>query len=428
MILKHKLNINYLLLILGFSLELGVLTFLKNQSQYYFLPLVGATGAILSIVALYRQSRLQNNNIISSTNSSIGLKWLVYLLYAIASFAILRYVFSYCTQYPAVASECDIVPTLETMAHRVINNQYPFAEISYGTYAFAPGYLPAQFLPFVPAQLLHLDFRFWAVCIFLISIFIYLSSILKANNNILEIIIKLLLPLVALALIMHRAELVIRHSVEFLDVAYYIILGFSIFSKNKLIQAFAICMCLLSRYGILLWLPTYAIIYIMHTNWKSGLQIIGMVVVGVLALYVVPYMRQDPMLFFNSISNYSTMAIDQWEPRVIWSDLPTPYTLSQGFGFAIYFSEFAKGSALQKIELIKNTQLVMCIIACLACGWYYFKHKHSLDTNFYLLFTFKLFLFIFYAFMFVPFSYLYIVPILISLVPLFKINLFVNAK
>ena len=136
-------------------------------------------------------------------------------------------------------------------------------------------------------------------------------------------------------------------------------------------------------------------------------------------------MTKDPALFFKSIENYSAISVGQWDGVPDWFAPQKPYNLSQGFGFAIYFKDFLEGSTLSKINSIKHVQIILCLILLIAFLWYFISQKNNIKNTAFVLFaSLKLYLIIFYAFIFVPFSYLFLVPLFVSVVAFYKINLF----
>jgi hypothetical protein len=421
---KQKINIAFLFILLGFIIELGVLTFLKNPRQYYFLPNVWTLGVISTIIGLYWQSSKPEIEISSS------LKWQSYSypIFLLGSIFVSYFIYRLCVYNPINALQSDVIPTIQKMATRVLNLEYPFKLVEFPTWSFEPGYLTMQFLPFVPAQYWQIDYRYWAFLFFLVSLLFIFKWLHNSGSNLIEIIIKTLIPFVAIGLLLHKNEPIFSLSIELLDVAYYIFLGYSIFSKNTWVKAIALSFCLLSRYGLIFWVPTYAVIHFIKYGKKESLKIIAYSVIIIMVLYVIPFMTQDSTLFFKSIANYSQMAVSQWDNVPNWyTNIGKPYNLAQGLNYAIYFSDFASGTTLHKINLIKNTQIISCIAVMIFSIWLYIKNKHKLNTNLYLLFTFKLFLLFFYGLLFVPFNYLYIVPLFISLVAIYKINFLENA-
>jgi hypothetical protein len=420
---KLKINLAFVLLLLGFILELGVLTYLKNPRQYYFLPFVWSLGAVLTAIGLYWQSTKPEQVVAHS----IKFYNYSYLVFAIAAIFVSYFIYRLCLYNPPDPLQSDVVPTIEQMAKRVLNNEYPFKYIQFPSWGFEPGYLTMQFLPFVVPEMLGMDYRYWAFILFLISLFFIVKWLHNTNSNLLEIIIKILIPFVAIGLIIYKNPPIFTHSVELLDVAYYLFLAYSLFSKSNFLRGLALSLCLLSRYGLLFWVPVYAIIYFMQYGKVNALKVATYTFVVILVLYVLPFMTKDPFLFFKSISNYGQMAVTQWESNPDWyKHIGKPYTLAQGLGFALYFNDFVSGSTIHKIEMMKNVQLIFCLLVGGLSIFLFHKKRSQLNCDLYLLFTFKLFLFLFYGLLFVPFTYLYIVPLFVSLAAIYKVNFIEN--
>lgn len=418
-----NINISVILVLIGIFLELMVLTWGRYEEGYLVLPVFWVCGGILaSAVAIFYSFKKVALSITIQSTVPTYFFW-IFVMLAILIFAKLSFVFFH---YPPDPTQSDVVPTLQFMTRRLVNGEYPYQIVEFPGWSFQPGYLTMQFLPFVFAEILNIDYRVLAFVAFIIVLGIILKNTNHSYQDYLELgwnSFKIGLPFVCIFLIIKFHNSIFAHSVELLDVAYYMLLAYSLFSKSIYLRSFAIAFCLLSRYGILLWLPAYAIIYYWEEGMKKTLKLSGIVVALTVVLYVLPFMTREPLLFFNSLKNYNQMAELLWSTVPDWfQHIGKPYALAQGLGFAIYFLDYWDGSMLEKISALKIVHITLSLsITILTVVIYYFKKSSIKDANLFLLGSMSLYLTIFYNFVFAPYSYLFIVPFFVLFVILYKI-------
>jgi hypothetical protein len=411
-------NKAFILVALGFLLELGVFSFLRNEHRYYLLPMVWFTGGILGCIGIYLEST-RSKAIPSSekiSNKSAGVIYLALALLFCFSLTKLA------SLHPIDPKNSDVIPTIQIMAQRVLNLEHVYRIVDYG-WSFMPTYLPMKFLPYTIAELLGIDYRVFAYIVFAIIVYIVFAKV-SISSSYPELVTKMSLSMVALMLIIKFNDPIFIHSVELLDAAYIILLVWSIFSDHFWLKVIAIVSCLLSRYGIVLWLPFFAWFYFLQYDKGKALKVLGYSVLGVMVLYVIPFMWKDPLMFFKSIKTYDAMAVPQWEQVPEWfSHVGKPYTLSQGFSFAIHWRDWIQADTMTKIQWFKNLQLGLVELSMFMAAWWYKRHKAMLNYEMFTFFTLKVFMTIFYGFLYVPYSYLYLVPLSVSIMALFVIPL-----
>ncbi len=150
------------------------------------------------------------------------------------------------------------------------------------------------------------------------------------------------------------------------------------------------------------------------------------VLVGVLILYVFPFLAKDWSIFTNGLKYYGDTAIGQWHPQGWQAAGEKPFHLNRGMSFAIYFYDFAGGTLEDKLALNKLVHIVACALAAiLILVGYFSMRKRGLNSTVYLIIALKFYLLIFYGFFYVPFGYLYMLPLFLSfpiiyLIPLRK--------
>ena len=417
----------YISIVLGIGLELLVLSFWREKYDYHYLPIVWFLGGLISSLAAIYISFMPAESIksIPSTRSNN----VIYIgLFVGLSLIVAYFLDQLFIKNPYDPMQSDVLPTLQMMTQRLMNGEYPYHEIQFPGWAFSPGYLTMQYLPFIFAEIIHMDYRFFAYIVFILMITFFLWSgrfeLSKLSMN--DAIIKIILPFLAIKFILSRTPGIFMHSVELLDAAYYLLLAYSFFNKSIYLRGIALACCLLSRYGILFWLPAYGIIYFWEQGWHKTLKLSGIVFGAIIVLYVLPFMTKDPMLFFNGIKVYDHMALSLWSNVPDWyQHIGKPYTLTQGVGFAIYFLDFWEGDMIDKISAIKWIQIASSIlVSAITIFIYYVKKTKIVDTSLYLLGSLSVYLTVFYSLIFAPFSYLFIVPFFVLFAILCKVPLY----
>lgn len=426
---SKNLNPWVLLALIGVLMQTYVMSVGKGPDQMLVNPFIWLIGGVAaSLVAVFYS--FKGN--IKINQSSFNTVWIYDFVFVSMSLLTMAYLTSIFYNNPSDPTQSDVVPTLQIMTQRIMDFQYPYYTVEFPGWSFEPGYLPMQYLPFIKAEILKIDYRTLAYLAFVFVLFFYLSNIKKFLNS-LELFWGLslvIIPFVGIKVISIHDASVFKYSVELLDAAYYLLLAYSLFSGSVYLRAVAIVACLLSRYGIVIWLPAYAFIYYREEGLQKAIKLTSIVVGLVLVLYVLPFMTKDPMLFFKGLKNYDQMAVGQWTDIPSWyAHIGKPYILSQGLGFAIYFLEYWDGEIIDKIKAIKLVHVLLSVLIMVGTILFYHIRRPKIkDVNLYLLGSLALYLTVFYSFVFAPFSYLFLVPYFVSMSILFKIPIYNHEK
>ncbi len=410
---------------MGLFMQIFVMSIGRDEQSYFINPLIWFLGGIITSCTAIFYSFISNN---IQTESSTDRVFIFDVLFTLLSLLILAYLTSLFYQNPIDPNKSDVIPTIQTMTQRIMNFQYPYYTVSYSGWSFEPGYLPMQYLPFIKAELLKIDYRTLAYFIFVFATFLFYSNQKKLQNGIEWIwnLVLIIIPFLCIKLIYLYDASIFIYSVELLDVAYYMFLAYSIFSGSIYLKALAIVCCLLSRYGIVIWLPAYAFIFFREEGLQKTIKLSALVIGSVMVLYVLPFMTKDPLLFFKGLRNYDQMAIAQWSDVPPWYvHIGKPYILSQGLGFAIYFLEFWDGEIIDRIKAIELVHIIASVfVTVLTILVYHFRWQKIKDVNLFLLGSLGLYLTVFYNFVFAPFSYLFLVPFFVLVTILYKIPIY----
>jgi hypothetical protein len=282
-----------------------------------------------------------------------------------------------------------------------------------------------QYLPFIAAELMGIDYRWLAYLSFIIILLLWVKKVLVHESQVNEISIKLIAIFAGMILLHKYDWSSFAFSLELIDVAFYLFLALSFFARDWRIKAIAILFCLLSRYAFVFWLPLYVVSYYIEHGKKEAFKIAGLVVLGVVVLYVLPFMTKQPTLFFDGLKYYDKTAIGQWEDIPSWyQEVGKPFTLTRGLSTSIYFYDFWNGDLLAKLSAARKVHTILCLLSVVFMGFLYWRWRKRSDFNYggFLLLSLKFYFIFFYGFFYVPFAYLYFIPLFFSLAILFKVS------
>lgn len=425
--MKTKLNKHYgwlLLLFAGMFIELAMQTFWQNELGMYKSPVVWFVSGIVACIAAFALIGFKTTTEHDS-GSSIRQKILVvtacFLLGAIWCGVRLEHVFY---KFPIDAKSSDIIPSLQMYVQRFLSGETVYRPLPFEGYQVDPTYFPLMWAPYSFSEILKIDYRWTAYAVFLIPLIIYSIRLVKSDTPVVESAFKTLIPFLFLYNIAQNASGTLGMAVELLPVGFYLLLTLTIFHKNRYLMALGILLCLLSRYAFTFWLPLYLLIYWIEKGFKNVFNVSFYVLVGVLLLYVIPFLSKDWALLSKGLDYYSKTAVGQWQTQPWQAPGAKPHHLSNGLSFAIYFYDYEAYELADRLKFNRKVHLAACAFTAFLLGLgYFFFRKKGLNTKMYLLIGLKLYLVVFYGFFYVPFSYLFQLPLFISIAILYNIPL-----
>jgi hypothetical protein len=141
-----------------------------------------------------------------------------------------------------------------------------------------------------------------------------------------------------------------------------------------------------------------------YDSRKNALLIVGTVVLGVVAFYIVPYLSHNWGLFMEVQRSYTDAAVYEWKHL---GDDGLPIHPYNGLGFAAFFYEYAHGELKERINLLKTVHIAMLLLVVAAAAVGYVRQRTPrTDYRLYVVIILKLYLATFYAFLQVPYAYL----------------------
>lgn len=402
---------------IGIFVELAMQSFWLGKFGPYISPIVWFLGGLTTCVAAFFLIAFKKSP------SSISLDYYqrynnalmilsVTLFSALTIAAFLSGIFH---KYPSDPAYSDILPSLEAYVRRFLSGANVYDPIVFSTWTVLPTYFPLMWMPYCFSELLHIDYRWTAYLVFVIAIYLCNLKMVRYDTPYAEAGIKAMMPFLFILAILQYQEHEFGYAVELLPIGFYLILTLSIFNRSRMLMSLGILLCLLSRYAFTLWLPVYFLVIWMEWGFKEMFRVGIVAFIGVLFLYVFPFLSKDWTILTDGLAYYDKTALDQWFTQSWQAADAKPHHLNRGMGFAIYFYDFVGGEVVDRLALNKIVhRLVALVVAILIFSGYFFWRKKGLNVKVYLIIALKFYLLFFYGLFQVPFGYLFMLPLFMS--------------
>jgi hypothetical protein len=314
-------------------------------------------------------------------------------------------------QVPIVASnpinvaQSDIIPILQNYVGRFRSGEVVYRYLTNLPYPLFPNHLPLQWLPYVPADQLGIDYRWWALGIVLLLGFgVYMAFLNAQRLPVLLFAGAALLPALVLRRMIVHDNWLFAHTVEFTIIAYYCALAAAIFSRSAVLQAAALVLCLLSRYSVVFWVPLFLWLLWRERGRTHAVVVAALTALGVILLYVKPFLSQDWTIFTHALSEYRIATLGEWSR----TDGPSggPVHLFNGLGFASVFYNHVPGDLPTRISWLQKADVLFSVGAVALGALAYWRLRGRLDYRVLALITLHFYLATFYAFIQIPYAYL----------------------
>jgi hypothetical protein len=309
---------------------------------------------------------------------------------------------SWFRQIPIDTDYADMLPVIRVMDQRFLQGHWravydPIPEIWGG---IRPIYLPAMWLPFSLAELLHFDMRWISE----FGIFFAFASFLLLLDPRKRIVASIACGLIGLVLLvwLHTEELsnLVSMTEEGVVLGYYALLVIAILSGKTTWIALTASLCLLSRFALSGWIPAFFLLLWLSGARKQALSFALILGSTILLLFILPF-------GWNAFARVGTLPGQyvHFAGRV-WRD--SPEFFSQGPGFAQFFG-VARAALLHRWLV----GLAITIPTLFAVGSWYLTRKYRIVNI--PLATLKITLVLFYSFLDIPYLYLFYTSSIVSL-------------
>jgi hypothetical protein len=315
---------------------------------------------------------------------------------------------------PIKVSNSDIIPSIAIYTQRLLAGKTvytPFdAELGYPLF---PTYLPATWGPYLLPEVLGIDYRWMTALLLLVGVALYELVLGRLRLGRLRTFVLALLPFLLVRAVLRTDGGIIGNTVEFMIIGYYYVLVAGILLPGRGWRIAGLLLCLLSRFSLVLWVPLYlGLLWFRHSR-REALLTAGWVALGVLALYVVPFLSHDWQLLAKAQQTYTTAALGEWQH---FNNDGVPYHLYNGIGLTTFFYRFAPGDLPTRLAFVKQVHAVVIVLVTLALALLYWRQRAPrTDYRLFAVLALKCYLAFFCTFVQVPYAYLMLVSISLSI-------------
>ncbi len=313
---------------------------------------------------------------------------------------------------PVSAAASDVIPTVQIMVRRALAGAYPYTTITDFGYPLAATYLPMQWMPYTPAEVLGFDYRYTAFALFGLGA-AWTAARTAWRSRLLAGLLVGGLLLILFHLIARTDPGILTMTIEAGVASFYLLLIAGIGGRSAVLCGVAIALCLLSRYSLVLWLPLWAAVEWTGADHRRAWKATGIAALLVLVLYVLPFLSQDWSILWKGYKYYDISALGEWQRA---GDGGRPYQLYHGFGAArLVYETHAHEPVADRLHRLQKLHVAAClgIVASMAVLWRTYA-RHRIDRRLFLLGSFKVYLTVFLFFIQVPYPYLMIVGTAVS--------------
>jgi len=318
-------------------------------------------------------------------------------LMALATWSWCQYWFE---EMPIDITNADMLPIIKVMGERFIAGQHGhvYDIIPWIWKGTRPIYLPAMWLPYVPAIFMGFDMRWIAVAglLFAFAVFIFLYRPGKYLNFFLGVLAFLLFWW----LVADNSAGIVSVAEEGTVIGYYVLLVLALISGRPWLTGLAISLCMLSRYALVGWIPAYLCWLAMEKKWRDLSVITLMGMLCFVLLFLLPVGLDTFIRLAKLPGDYVAFA------GRVWKDSPDVFSTAPGLAW--FFGPGRVG--LLHNLLIGLTFIVPPVFIVIGRRW---LHAANLPLA-----ALKLALVIFFGFIDVPYLYLFYTSSFVSLLAL----------
>ncbi len=403
------------LLVLLCCAEILLATYLMNVAGPFWSPVLFLSTS-LAIAFVYLRVR----STAATTKTPFSLPPIVISVGQAAVFAgsafyiisKLKYIWWYHLMYHYPPGQSDIIPQIETLVHRFLSGEAPYNPIQFVGYKLYPTYLPMQWLPYIPCELAHKDYRWIPNLVMLAASVYYFISKRKIEGDPVSRIFLPSWPLFIWIMLLLNDNDSFIFTVEGLIAGYYFFVAESTGKKSIWPLAIAISLCLFSRYSVIFWVPLCIAILAMAGQKKNAMIVAGTAAAFFVFVYWLPFLRVDPEIFLKGYRYHTFAAYNEWNNDFSWN--AGKIYLNNGLGFTSYAIAWFPGDLHSKLAIYKNLLFAMCLLTVGLLGLVFYRSRSKYDVSTYLLFSFKIYIAVFYAFIQIPYRYLFFTPLIIT--------------
>ena len=301
---------------------------------------------------------------------------------------------------PIDITNADMLPIIKVMGERFIAGQrgHIYDTIPWIWHGTKPIYLPAMWLPYVPAIALGVDMRWIAIAGLLFAFITFLFIYRPNTHHYLSFLLGVLAFLLFWWVVADNTPGIVSVAEEGTVIGYYVLLVLALLSGKPWLTGIAISLCMLSRYALVGWVPAYLLYLVLEKKWKPLLTIVVMGVSCFVLLFLLPVGWGTFLRLAKLPGDYIAFA------GRVWHDSPDVF--SGAPAFAWFFGP-------RGIALLHRLLLVLSFSVPTIFVWMGRRWQRSINLP---LAALKISLVVFYCFIDVPYLYLFYTSSFVSLI------------
>lgn len=316
--------------------------------------------------------------------------------------------------YPKIPIDykiADMLPLIKRACQHFVEGkdvyQNPINAPGFWANSYIP-YLPAMWLPFVPAYALGVDIRWTLLVVSILSyvcLFYFVTKLPLLKAVLTTVLLFILLFVYTRFFTWEDKSLLFSATQEAVPAFFYLLLFIALMVRKGWLVAVALALCTLSRYSVVLFVPVYFLFLLIDKDYKGSILFVSIYLGVIAVLFIFPFFIQRPQYFLEITQKYQGFEASFWYGRI---DGAKPDG-SLGIAYAI-------GYNVPLLKLMKPTMLAL--LAAFSAAWlgayYFYRDRILANKEIWLMAGFKLVLLLFYNLISMPFQYLFIVPTIIS--------------
>lgn len=173
--------------------------------------------------------------------------------------------------------------------------------------------------------------------------------------------------------------------------------------RNNFIIFIGICLCLLSRYTFIFWLPLFGLLFLSNNSFKKSLLFLAGILGVLFFAYILPFFIKDTTILSTGVAYHNGCAVGEWAMGF--------WTAEQGIHFAYLIKQIVNGTDEHGVYINRIIQAISLIISLMFGLVLYFKYKFEYQK--YLAGFLYIFMLVFYCFS--PLTYRYYLIVLLTL-------------
>jgi hypothetical protein len=221
-----------------------------------------------------------------------------------------------------------------------------------------------------------------------------------------------LLPAVALWWMVKQDSFLFAQVLEPTIICYYFLLAASVLSGSPWAQGVALVLCLLSRYSVIFWVPFFLVVLWREAGKRHALLVAAIVAVGIIGIYIVPFLAQDPTIFMHALAEYRVATLGEWSRANGPNGLPVH--VFNGLSASSWVYTYVDLPLDKKVTLVQYLHVLASGAVVVLLAGFYWRFGRRYDYRYLAIIGLKLYLAVFYFFVQIPYSYLIALSVLLS--------------